>query len=346
LNLYISNFKAVREIRGCEECGVRYTATPIPTLSIPTLAPTETEIATSTMEPLASLEASTALPTLPAPPTWTPLAPFEAPGTQVPGGDVDSTLNSLLQVCQSGDVQNGLVNASRTAVQSLLAAGTKQAADMLVFGLEVAKGLGRQSGGCVKPFEWSGAFVGQMINSGFPSISLASEGPVFPAVVLADGKRAGYTTDGQLVQQVAGAQIAAVGETKIVLCPGSSDGKAQATSADVGSMSLYLTKTGADGKAVSLRFERVLTVRGMTATLDLADPKNLLRINLSPSGAGGTPGAVVTPENQITSTPATAGAISRRPGMAPIVLVFIILLVVIAIAGGIAAWMYLRRRNL
>jgi hypothetical protein len=139
--------------------------------------------------------------------------------------------------------------------------------------------------GCLQTVVWLNELIRKVNGQGAQVNSILTQSPVYPLVVNKDGQRAGFLPDGQIVQEIPGAQVAQVGSERLVLYPGHDvAAEMRIASYKAGTMNVHVSVAhGGDG-TLQASYNAVPLNSTTKATLRTDDASHLLRIDATGDG--------------------------------------------------------------
>ena len=103
--------------------------------------------------------------------------------------------------------------------------------------------------------------------------------PVYPLITNKAGQRSGFLPNGQVVNEIPGAQVFAYGEKRFVLYQGRDAVNAQLVGYAAGTMSVDAVFAGQNGSSIATAYNNVPVAPGMKAILASSDPQAALQID-------------------------------------------------------------------
>ncbi len=138
---------------------------------------------------------------------------------------------------------------------------------------------------CIKLTDWLNAYLHEAIRNKLNVNGVAAESPVYPLVINEAGQQAGFLENGQIVEEIPGSKVVAIGEQKFILYPGNGLSQLSIAGYAEGKMNLYATYTQEPGQGISVRYHEVTITPGMKATLDSSDLHYMLKIDTNGDGS-------------------------------------------------------------
>jgi WD40 repeat protein len=160
----------------------------------------------------------------------------------------------------------------------------------------------------------------QGIKRGKQFFELITGSPVYPLVINRSGQRAGFLPNGQVVVEISGAQVYAIGDKRHVIYPGEDALEVHIAGYAQGTMSVHTLSAQSGG--VIAEYRNVEVSPGMQATINVAEDSPAMKVDtngdgqpektLSPNSLERLSGVTPPPGGASYSFPQTGFAVSGR----------------------------------
>lgn len=160
--------------------------------------------------------------------------------------------------------------------------------------------------GCLRVGAWMNALMFAMRHKGSTKNSVTSESPVYPLVRDRSGRRAGFLTNGQPVQEIPDSRAVVIGDKHLILFDGTDDVQVEIIGYANGTMDLHTFFVRSDGTATSSIFDDVAVNQGMQARTISSDANANLSVDTNADGR--------IDETRVPDVREAIGSSSKLPG--------------------------------
>jgi hypothetical protein len=119
---------------------------------------------------------------------------------------------------------------------------------------------------------------------GDPVNGVLTESPVYPLVIDRDGRRTGFLSDGQIVEEIPESYAMSIDEKRMIVYPGLDDVEVQIVGYEDGTMNVHTILAQEGNTAITFSHNNVEVRQGMDATIDSADSAHMLDIDYDADG--------------------------------------------------------------
>jgi hypothetical protein len=132
---------------------------------------------------------------------------------------------------------------------------------------------------CLRLSDFINAYLREAVRNSLPVNGIITESPVYPLVTNAQGQRAGFLENGQIVREISGSQVLLVDEERFILFPGETDATVQVAGYADGKMNLHTTISQGAGEALAALYSDVPVTQGMIGMVNSTSPNHALEID-------------------------------------------------------------------
>ena len=226
-------------------------------------------------------------------------------------------------------------------LNAAISSGVNDEAALIKLGIDIGNQMESIDSPCLSIAKWMSIYSRQLIQRGYAISFVITESPVYPLVVSTSGM-AGYSAEGQVVRNLADAEVVQIGEKRLIFFTGGNQVYILVNGYDDGMMNLHFTlSTVHNGDTLS--YEEVQVTRGMLAVIEMQGELPVLRIDDNRDGKmdrNYSPQKLNLSDIDIAPTGSSALISSRM-----LVIIGAALFLVAVGAGLLAIWFFLRRRR-